>query len=230
MTTLQSITLPAQPAGQSILHLQFLRLPGVFLILLLCGCASESPWKKQLFALTTPSDEIGAFAHTNFLSLPRVTVSPLFEGNALVYRTGENIYEWDPYAEFLAPPDQMLEECLRLYLRAGHAFADVLDSSSSLKSSCSLEVSVSKLYGDFRQPGKPFAVLEIRLTLYGTDNRHHMLWQRDFSKSVPLLQRTPAALLAGWNTGLQQIMAETNLQLKRLEIPGVVSAKPRDQE
>jgi ABC-type uncharacterized transport system auxiliary subunit len=212
------ITLPSisKAVGITTAQRQLLLVSSLTLTLLVCGCASRSPWKQESFALNIPfSGESGSAAHTNILALRRVTVSTLFQDQPLVYRTGENSYEADPYAEFLVPPDRMLEECLLISLRNGRAFSEVLDAGSSLKSNCSMEVSVSQLYGDFRQRGKPCAVLQIHFMLYRTDDHEHVLWQRDFSKSVPLPQRTPAALLAGWNTGLQQIMEEMNLELKR---------------
>jgi uncharacterized lipoprotein YmbA len=192
--------------------------------LLLCGCATHTRWQKEAFALATPSTETGPAAHTNILSLRHVTISPLFDGQPLVYRTGENSYERDPYAEFLVPPHQMLEQCLRGYLSSGHAFADVLEPGSSLKSSWSAEVSVSQLYGDFRHRDKPFAVLQLRFLLYSTEpaNRGNVFWQREYSERLPLARRTAAALVAGWNDGLQQIMAQINTQLKDLaatEVP-----------
>jgi ABC-type uncharacterized transport system auxiliary subunit len=206
---------------------QLLFISGLTLTLLFCGCASRSPWKQESFALTIPaSSEIGPAAHTNILSLRRVTVSTLFQDQPLIYRTGENSYEADPYAEFLVPPNRMLGECLLNSLRNGRAFSDVMDSSSSLKSTCSMEVLVNQLYGDFRQPGKPFAVLQMHFILYGNEDRERVLWQRDFSKRVPLAQRTPSALLAGWNTALQQIMEETNLKLRRLSVYEVVPSNP----
>ena len=198
--------------------------------MLLCGCASRAPWKKEAFALTAPSGETGSAAHTNVLSLHRVTVSPLFDGQPLVYRTGEDSYERDPYAEFLVPPNRMLEQCLRNGLRNGHAFADVPDPGGSPKSSCSMDVSVSQLYGDFRQPEKPFAVLQLRFLLHSTEpaNRGRVLWQRELSKRLPLAHRTPAALVAGWNAGLRQIMEEVNTELNHLPIPEVPPPKNRD--
>jgi ABC-type uncharacterized transport system auxiliary subunit len=215
------ITLPSSPpsppaARRKIAQWQFFFVSNLTLTLLLCGCASRSPWKQESFALTIPSsEETGAAARTNTLSLCRVTVSPLFENQQLVYRTGENSYEQDPYAEFLVPPDRMLGECLLISLRNGRAFSDVLGPGSSLKSNFSMEVSVSQLYGDFRQRGKPYAVLQIHFMLYRTGDHERVLRQRDFSKRVPLAQRTPAALFVGWNTCLQQIMEEMNLELKR---------------
>jgi ABC-type uncharacterized transport system auxiliary subunit len=234
MISLKSNPAPPPPARRSIALPQLLLVSGLAATLLLCGCASRAHWKQETFALTAPSDQTGSAAHTNILSLHRVTVSPLFAGQSFVYRTGENSYERDPYAEFLVPPNQMLEQCLRTYLRNNHAFADVLDSGSGLKSSYSLEASVSQLYGDFRQPNQPFAVLQLRLLLYSTDlsNRGRVLWQRELSKRIPLAHRTPAALVAGWNAGLQQIMEEANAELNHLEVPELLppSLKNKDQE
>jgi len=234
------ITFPSSPiapsaAGRKIALRRFLLGCGLSLTLLFCGCAPRSAWRQESFALTVPSSgDTGPATHTNILSLCRVTVSPLFEDQPLVYRTGENSYEQDPYAEFLVPPGRMLEECLLIGLRNGHAFSAVLDTGSNLKAACSLEVSVSRLYGDFRQPGKPLAVLQMRFLLYSTGpaHREHLLWQREFSKSVPLAHRTAATLLAGWNTGLQQIMQETNQELKRLAVLDAAVPNPeiRDED
>ena len=192
------------------------------LTLLLCGCASRSPWKQEAFALTVPAaGEAGSAAHTNILCLRRVTVSPLFAGKPLVYRTGDNSYEQDPYAEFLVPPAQMLEQCWRQGLRAGHGFAGVLDPDSDRKSDCAMEVSVNELYGDFRQPDHPGAVLQMRLLLYSTQPADYgrVLWQREFAKRVPFAHRTPAALVAGWNAGMQASMEEVNTELQHLAVP-----------
>jgi ABC-type uncharacterized transport system auxiliary subunit len=189
----------------------------LILALLLVGCVSRAKWKKESFALTAPSDQAGTAVHTNVLSLRRVTVSPSYDGKSLVYRTGENSFERDPYAEFLVTPNRMFEQCVRGYLRNGHVFAEVVDPGSSLKSSLSMEIAVTQLYGDFRQPKQPFAVLQLRFLLYSTEspNLGRVIWQREFSKRVPLAHRTPAAVVEGWNAGLRQIMEEVNGELSR---------------
>jgi ABC-type uncharacterized transport system auxiliary subunit len=198
-----------------------LTVSGLIAILLLCGCASRKHWKRESFAFTAPPAEAGLAAHTNVLSLQRVTVSPLFAGQPFVYRAGENSYEKDFYAEFLVAPNQMLEQCLRTWLRNGHAFADVLDPGSNLKSSCSMEISVSQLYGDFQKPDKHFAVLQLRFLLYSNEppNRGRVLWEQERSKRVAFAPRSPAALVKSWNTALQEIMGEINPELQHLAIP-----------
>jgi hypothetical protein len=198
-------------------------ISAVLLTLILSGCASNAPWKTQSFALASLSGAGGSVAHTNVLSLRRVTVSPLYGGKPLVYRTGDNSYERDPYAAFLVPPNEMMDESVRLCLRDGHAFADVLEPDSGLKSSCFMEVSVSQLYGDFRQVDKPSAVLQMRFVLYITTpaEEGRMIWQREISKRSPLAQRTAAALIAGWSIELQEIMDEVNTELKHVALPEV---------
>ncbi|MDB6021117.1 MAG: uncharacterized protein JWQ04_974 [Pedosphaera sp.] len=220
MTALKSILL-LRPAKVTIPLRHLLLMSGVIATLLFCGCASRASWKKEAFALVAASGETGSAAHTNILSLHRVTVSPLFEGQPFVYRTGEDSFEHDPYAEFLVSPNRMLEQCMRTCLRNGHAFADVLDPGSGLKSSWAMEIAVSQLYGDFRQPDKPVAVLQVSFLLYSAEpaERGRVLWQDEFSRRLPIAHRTPAALVAGWNSGLQEIMGEANAKLKQLAVP-----------
>jgi uncharacterized lipoprotein YmbA len=228
MTTLPPNSVRPSPATRTSALRQLLAMTGLIAATLFCGCASHAHWKKEAFALTAPSGEVGSAAHTNALALHRVTVSPFFAGQPLVYRTGEQSYERDPYAQFLVPPNQMLEQCLRAYLRNGHAFAEVLDPGSDLKSSCSAEVSVSQLYGDFRQRDKPLAVLQLRFLLYSTEagSRGRVLWEGELSERRPFTPRTPAALFAGWDAALQQIMSQINTELQRLPLPEPRSASP----
>ena len=232
MKALESSAKPPPPAGRLIALRQMALLSGLIFAMLLCGCASRAPWQKETFAFVVPSGDIGSPAHTNILSLKGVTISALYQGQQFVYRTGENSYEQDPYAEFLVPPNRMLEECLRLCLRNGHSFAEVLDPGSSLEQSCSLEVFVSQLYGDFRQPDQPFGVVQMSFLLYSTEPayRGRVLWQREFFKRLPLGHRTAVALVAGWDTCLQQIMEEVNADLTHLAVPEGLRAKKSEQE
>jgi hypothetical protein len=58
--------------------------------------------------------------------------------------------------------------------------------------------------------------------LYSTNPADYgrVLWQQEFSKSLPLARRTAATLIAGWNAGLQEIMEEVNTALNQLAISG----------
>jgi ABC-type uncharacterized transport system auxiliary subunit len=192
---------------------------GVALLLALSGCLSRSSPRVQEFVLSPPaSPDPPPAASTNVLSLLGVRVSPLFEGQRLVYRTGDNSYERDPYAVFLIPPQRMLEECLRASLRNCGAFSQVTDPGSALPASHKAEISVSELYGDFRDLNQPAAVLKLRFRLFRarTGRPDELLWEHEFTARVPFAKRVPAALVAAWNDGLRQILAQIKAHLERL--------------
>ena len=66
----------------------------------------------------------------------------------------------------------------------------------------------------------------MRFLLYSTEpaTRARVLWERELSQRLPLAHRTPAALVAGWNAGLQQIMSEVNTELRQLAVPEMMPA------
>ncbi len=175
--------------------------------LLLTGCLSRPALVTQRFALQTPAiTGLTANTHGAVLALRPVQVSPLFAGQSLVYRIGANEYETDPYAGFLVPPDQTLGISMRGYLAASGLFANVIGSDSPLRPDEKLQVYVTELYGDFRLPGHPAAVLSMRLVL--TKASGDVILLKDYSRSVPLKRNTAADAVAGYDHALAGIMTE----------------------
>lgn len=182
--------------------------------LFLTGCLSKPALVTQSFVLQTPAITGSTpNAHGPVLALRPVQVSPLFAGQPLVYRIGPNEYETDPYAGFLVPPAQSLGISLRGYLAKSGIFANVIGSDSPLKADEVLQAHVTELYGDFRQPGHPAAVLSMRLVL--TNAKGVVLLLKDYSHSVPLKQNTAAEVVAGYDQALAKIMAEAAGDLVR---------------
>ena len=181
------------------------------LLVALTGCLSRPALLQQTFALYGPAiTNVPAGANGRVLSLRAVEVSPLFDGRALTYRTGPESYELDPYASFLVDPARTIAIPLRAYLRNSGAFQDVIEAGSPLVADTFLQVHVSELHGDFRPPGPPAAVLSLRLTFFrsGNSNQPQVLLQKDYSRRVPLAQKTAAAVVGGWDQALAEIMAE----------------------
>src|SRR6476619_6946705 len=89
---------------------------------LLTGCASGPGWKRQVFAFSVAADPPIKNEPTDTVALGRVAISPLFHNRSFTYRTAENIYEQDPYAGFLIPPERALAEAIRAWMRASGAF------------------------------------------------------------------------------------------------------------
>ena len=185
----------------------------VFILLaagMLAGCASGPAWKRQVFAFSSPADPPATSEPTDAVALNRVTISPLFNSHSFTYRTAENAYEHDPYAGFLIPPERALAEAIRAWMCASGAFGRVLEPGSRLTPTLVAEVSVHELYGDFRQPAKPVAAMEIRFIFceLKDGNPGRLVMDRVSARQTPLSRRTPDALMTAWDADLREIMEE----------------------
>lgn len=176
------------------------------------GCGSDPVWKRQTFAFTTPPDPPSPATRTNICALSHVSLSPLYQNLSFTYRTGDDAYEQDPYAGFLAAPDRALAEPIRVWLRSGGAFGHVLESGSSLNPDTIVEASVEELYGDFRKPSEATGVMTIHFTVYDTAGAGpgRVLLDKVCTSATPMARKTPAALMASWDSDLRQIMEELN--------------------
>jgi len=186
--------------------------PIIFATAVLCGCTSGPSWQRRAFAFASPTDAPPNNTGTNVLALTRVSISPLFQSRSFTYRTAENVYEQDPYAGFLIPPERALAESIRAWLRAGSAFGRVVEPGSGLVPTLVAEVSINQLYGDVRQTSKPVAMMEIHFICYevqeGTPGR--VVLDKVCARETPLTGRTPAALMAAWDVDLREIMEQIN--------------------
>jgi len=178
--------------------------------LLLGGCVSRPALVEQSFALRSPASNAPASTGREALAVRLIHVSPLFDDRSLVYRTGENTYEKDPYARFLVMPDNALGIPIRAWLRNSGLFQTVTEPGSSLRPGRALEVYVHELYGDFRKPGQFAAVLSLRLLLIAEDagGTRTVLLQKDYARTAPLTANTAAAVVAGLDQALAEIMTE----------------------
>jgi cholesterol transport system auxiliary component len=178
----------------------------------LSGCVSGPGWQRRTFAFTSPADPPTTNAQSNIVALGRVSISPLFQRRSFTYRTGENSYEQDPYAGFLISPERALAESIRASMRADGTFGRVVEPGSGLAPTLVVEVSVNQLYGDFRKASEPVATMEIHFICYevkdGASGR--IMLDKVCARETPLAGKTPAALMAAWDTDLHEIMAEIN--------------------
>ncbi len=187
-------------------------LPAVAALFLIAGflggCLSRPSLARQnfTFSIPTPSPD-PASAPGRVLSIRRLAVAAPFESQSFVYRTGESSYEADPYAQFLVPPQESLAEPIRAYLRNAGIFAAVTEPGSGVSPNLSLEISVTQLYGDFRDPRAPASVVSIRFLFFdSTGLPTKILFEKEYCRRIPIKARTAAGAMAGWNEGLKQIM------------------------
>lgn len=173
------------------------------------GCLSKPALRTQIFAFQSPPPATDA-SSMGVVMLRSVSVSPVFDNNSFIYRTGPETYEIDPYASFMAAPGQAIGIATRARLLAGGHFRNVVEPGSLVPANQLMEVNVSELYGDFSQPGKGAAVLSLRITLFHVDNagNRRPLLQKEYSRHVALKKNTAADVMAGWNEALDEIVTE----------------------
>jgi len=179
---------------------------------MLCGCASDPVWKRQVFAFSQPDDPPTTNVQANIVALTRVSISPLFQSRSFTYRTAENGYEQDPYAGFLIPPERALAESIRGWLRATGVFGRVAETGSWLIPTLIAAISVNELYGDFRKTSQPVATMELHFTCYEVKDEvpGRIVLDKVCAHETPMTRKTPGALMAAWDADLREIMKEIN--------------------
>ena len=189
----------------------------LLLLVFLSGCVSleKSYPDRRYFALELAPGKTPNSSSDRILSVASLRISPRYADRSFVYRTSTAAYEADFYNQFLTAPDSMIAEELRKGLAASELFKYVVGPANPLQPNYVLEGSINALYGDFRDPNRPVAVLEIEVFLYNQDPAAAgVSLQKRYEKSVPLSEKSPEALVKGWDQALADIVAVLVADLK----------------
>ena len=184
---------------------------GVLVLSLFCfGCVSleRSYPEKRYFVIEVNEAKSANPGGEKVLLMSNLQISPRYADRGFIYRTSEAEYEADFYNQFLSSPAVMISEETRKSLAASSKFKFVVGPSSPLTADYSLEGSINSLYGDFRKPNAPSAVLEIEFFLHNENsNNPGIVLQKRYMKSVPLKEKSPEALAKGWSEALESIVS-----------------------
>ena len=187
------------------------------LLTLLSGCGGiDKPYPvKKAYVLdvsrpegTPPTDEKA------ILLIRRFRTAPPYENQGFVYRTGELQYESDFYNEFFSPPAALLADQTRQWLQASQLVRLVIGAGLPTEATHSLEGQVYALYGDYRRPDDSRAVLGIQFFVSRLGDTPEVVFHKDYRQQVPVNGRSPEALTAAWNRGLQQILTDLEADLR----------------
>jgi uncharacterized lipoprotein YmbA len=192
----------------------------IICVFTLTGCLSRPALNKQTFAFCAPMiSATNTVFGGRVLGIRKLQIAAPFDSRSFVYRTGEFSYVRDPYAEFLDPPAEELTSPVRGWLRDSGNFSIVADAGSALKPDTLVEISISQLFGDFRQTKHPAAILTIRFVFYdapgGIPGKE--IFQQEYSRNIPLSAPTAAALMDGWEQALSEILAQVSSDFRYLE-------------
>lgn len=172
-----------------------------------CVTLERSYPEKRYFMIEASEGKHATDRGTSVLSVPNLYISPRYADRNFIYRTSETEYEADFYNQFLSAPATMISEEVRQTLASAAPFKFVVGSTNSLIPNYVLEGSINVLYGDFRNPAAPAAVMEIEFFLHNENpGNPGMVLQKRYRESVPLKETSPEALVRGWSEALEGII------------------------
>lgn len=185
-----------------------------------CSLSRPTPVKQTYLLQTLPPTAAKATPRPATLKVGTVQVAAPFRGKSLVYRESDLKYEADFYNEFFVAPTSMLTEGVGAWLAASGTFRDVLPAAANADGEFVLEGFVSDLYADYRDPGKPVAVLTARFFLL--DNRTLTgvpIWQTELAQRIPMSTHSPDAFVAALNSAWAAMLTDLSRELAAAKIP-----------
>ena len=178
-------------------------------LVLVPGCSLKQAYPaKSTFALEAIRGGTTARASSAVVLRvrPFTAVAP-FDERVFRSRVGDVRFEADFYNEFVFSPRTLIGDQTRLWMQSAGLFAAVLEPASKAEATHSLEGSVTALYADLRDAAAPKAVMEIHLLLLKDSSASpEIVLDKTYRQAVPLENRQPATLAAGWSKGLAQIL------------------------
>jgi ABC-type uncharacterized transport system auxiliary subunit len=105
------------------------------------------------------------------------------------------------------------------WLKRAQLFTAVIEPGVPADAPYILDGSVTALYGDLRVPGKPAAVMGIRVSVVRAGNPNlEIVLDRSLEQRVAVAAGTPQALARGYNEALAQILAALERELAGLDL------------
>jgi cholesterol transport system auxiliary component len=196
-------------------RLVFLTLP---FALFAAGCAFKPVPKPEYFMLNPgkpPSlAEMKSAGSTATASVAFVDVAAPFAADGFVYQVSNDKWEIDPYNQFLVSPADMMTTILRNWTRESGLYGDLALPGTGGGQGYVIDCDLTELYGDFRNPMRPEAVVTISAQVFhNTDKGRVLVLRKVLTQRVPVAARTPSALIDAWNEALR---VELNLFLRAL--------------
>lgn len=141
-----------------------------------------------------------------------------FGVKSFIYRVERLRYETDFYNEFFAQPGDMLAGETLDWIEDAGLFRVLARRTPHRQGDLALRLAGNALYGDYRHPGQPLAVLELEVTLETTGRPAEVVFRETYRRETPLSGPGPAALATGWSEALEQILGELEADLGALDL------------
>lgn len=174
---------------------------------------------RKFYTVEAPRNaEARPSAAGTVLRVRRFSASKMADGAELLTRTGDSTWETDFYNVLFVPPAQQLGEQTHRWLTESKLYPLVVGAGSVIPETHTLEGNVVSMYGDYRKPESPVAVLELQFLLVrvSTDPPAAMA-QKTYKQAVAIPKAEPEALVKGWSEGLSRILQALEADLARVK-------------
>lgn len=148
-----------------------------------------------------------------WLKVGSVSTTPPFDGKSLVYRLGDQRYEKDFYNIYSALPNDMISNATRQWMNNAQVFAMTVGQNNSFFPFYTLQVSVEDFYGDYRERPEAVVTMEFFLTVTSATKNNPIIGSNRYTKRIALRDNSPAALVAGQQEALAQILKQYEVEL-----------------
>jgi ABC-type uncharacterized transport system auxiliary subunit len=153
------------------------------------------------------------------LKIRPLRAAPLYERKGFVYRVADDRIVWDFYNEFAESPEAMITAMLVSWLKTARLFTTVVEPGLQFDTPYVLDGTIIALYGDLRPTAQPTAVVEIQFYVVRSGPLgRELLLDRIFAERRALPNRTPGALVAGYNEALERIFGALEKELATLDV------------
>ncbi|WP_028574614.1 ABC-type transport auxiliary lipoprotein family protein [Desulfonatronovibrio hydrogenovorans] len=178
-------------------------------LLLLASCAPKKPgFERNNFLVETQRQLPAQDRLVNRPLTVRIfSVSPIYQGKEIIYRTPRNRVHSDFYNHYFVLPGPMITDSVKSWFRDSGLFASVVPVSSHLDTDLVLEGAINALYADYTDQHQPRAVLDISfLVLEFKGVEYEIVFHKQYRKETQLTTREPVQLINGLNKALNHIL------------------------
>ena len=144
------------------------KLLAILLVPVLAGCLSSNPPEVSFWPLEYKgSEKQSVEAKYGVVRVSQVLVRTPYNSPEITVLRADGSMAFDAYNEYAAVPSSLLKGVLVQALQASGLFKAVVNASSSVHSSASAEMFVTRLALDCRTKGERYAVAELQLRIVG---------------------------------------------------------------
>lgn len=172
-----------------------------------CRLRSAALPRRTFLLQVPPVGDRRVAGGSGVLQVRPLRVASAFDSRAFIIRRGDSEYTADAYHAFLLSPGPMIAEVLAEWVRGLGLFATVISGGSQVTPTHALEGEWLELYGDYRNPARPLAVLggQFRMLHPLTVPATRPLWQREVRREIQIPRPGPDELVQGWNQALAEV-------------------------